>query len=160
MVPISGEASYTQIASGTGLPEVNVRRLIRHAILQHIFYEPRPGYVAHTRASRLMAEDQALQDWVGFHVEDCFQAASHTIDSLVKYPGSGEPTQAGFQIAEGTEGPYWVAIGKIPKRAKRFGGAMGSYAGEEGFQVSYLVENYPWDKFGNGTVVDVCSANP
>ena len=134
-----------------------MRRLIRHAMTNHIFHEPRHGYVGHTRTSRLLAEDQPLRDWVGFHVGDCFAAASRTVDSLVKYPGSGEPTQAGFQIAEGCENlePYWVRIGKDPMRAKRFGGAMASYAGEEGFQVKYLVDTYPWGSFGNGTVVDV-----
>ena len=43
---------------------------MRHANLQHIFRELRLGYVAHTYASRMMAEDHSLQDMIGFHVED------------------------------------------------------------------------------------------
>lgn len=120
-----------------------------------IFYEPRSGHVAHTRASRLLAEDQPLQDWVGLHTEDLFKASGSTIDALIKYPGSQKPNQTGFNLGEPTEDICFVQFSKNPQRVRRFGGAMASYASGEGFEVSYLVDNYPWKSFGNGTVVDV-----
>ena len=37
-----------------------------------IFKEVKPGVVAHTAASRVLAEDPALDNWAGFCVEDMF----------------------------------------------------------------------------------------
>lgn len=39
--------------------------------------------------------------------------------------------------------------------ARRFASAMSSFANGHGNSPSFLVQGYPWDKVGNGTVVDV-----
>lgn len=52
------------------MDEGNVRRFIRHAMTNRIFWEVDPDTVAHTAASRVLAEDVAMDDWVGFCVED------------------------------------------------------------------------------------------
>lgn len=39
-------------------------------MVNRIFKEPSPGIVAHTAASRVLAEDEAMQNWVGFNTED------------------------------------------------------------------------------------------
>ncbi|KAI9729538.1 MAG: hypothetical protein M1834_006734 [Cirrosporium novae-zelandiae] len=153
--PIDAEASYAEIASATGVDEVNVRRLIRHAMTNHIFKESRPGYVAHTIQSRLLAESGKMQDWVGFCVEDMWPAAQKTVDAMRKHPASQEPSEAGFPAAFNCKQPMFMEIGKDPKRAKRFGGAMNSLTGGVGYEVDYLANNYPWDKLKNGTVVDL-----
>lgn len=54
------------------MDEVNVRRFLRHAMTNRIFKEVSPGVVAHTAASKVIAEDKALQDWLGFNTEDMF----------------------------------------------------------------------------------------
>lgn len=42
----------------------------------HIFEESRKGVVAHTVASRLLAEDQNLNDYIGIRTEEVFPAVS------------------------------------------------------------------------------------
>lgn len=49
---------------------------MRHAMTNRIFKEVKPGVVAHTAASRVLAEDKAMQDWVGFCVEDIWPVSS------------------------------------------------------------------------------------
>jgi hypothetical protein len=68
--PIDQTATYAEIAKAVHLDEVNVRRFVRHAMTNRIFKEVSPGVVAHTAASRVLAEDRPMQDWVGFCVED------------------------------------------------------------------------------------------
>ncbi|KAK8087645.1 hypothetical protein PG997_002606 [Apiospora hydei] len=53
-IPLGGQISFTDIAANTPLTEQMVGRLIRHAATMHIFHEPEVGFVAHTRASRLL----------------------------------------------------------------------------------------------------------
>jgi hypothetical protein len=150
-----------------------------------IFKEVSPGVVAHTAASRVLAEDKPMQDWVGFCVEDMWpvrfpfpepsisaanssmdrlivvisQAASRTIDALTAHPSASSVLQTGFCIANNTTDvePLFVTMGRSPARAHRFGGAMKSLTSGEGYEVSYLLDNYDWasiDEIG-GTVVDV-----
>ncbi|CZR63074.1 related to sterigmatocystin 7-O-methyltransferase precursor [Phialocephala subalpina] len=157
--PINETTTFTQIAEKTGLDEINVRRFMRHAMTNRIFKEVEPGVVAHTAASRVLAEDKAMQDWVGFCVEDIWPAASRVVDAINLNPSASEPTQAGFQLANNTVDvePMFVTFGKSPLRAKRMGGAMTSLTGGEGYEVSYLINNYDWATINakSGTVVDI-----
>jgi len=154
-VPLNGDVSYADIAKSAGADEVNIRRLIRHAITNRIFREPREGYVAHTAASRVLLEDTQMIDWVGLCSAEFFPAAARTIDAMVKYPGSQEPSQSGFSLAHCPNKPMYAEIGKDPVRAKRFGGAMSSLTGGEGYEIDYMVDNYPWGELGEATVVDI-----
>jgi hypothetical protein len=43
---------------------------MRHAMTNHIFKEVKPNVVAHTAASRILAEDPKMNDWAGFCLED------------------------------------------------------------------------------------------
>ncbi len=51
----------------------------------------------------------------------------------------------------------FATLGKSPTRAKRFGGGMASLTGGEGYEVSYLLDNYDWASINarSGTVVDI-----
>jgi hypothetical protein len=69
-VPINAEISYLDLSNQLNLDVTNLRRLVRHAMTNNIFREPRPGYVAHTSSSRLLARDAQLNAWVGFFSED------------------------------------------------------------------------------------------
>ncbi|CAG8975447.1 hypothetical protein HYALB_00004761 [Hymenoscyphus albidus] len=157
--PIHETATYAEIAEKVGLDEVNVRRFMRHAMTNRIFREVNPDVVAHTAASRVLAEDDAMGDWVGFTTDDIFPAASKVISALTEHPSASEPTQAGFQAANGTTNiePMFVTFGKDPLRAKRMGGAMTSLTGGEGYEISYLLKNYNWASLNehHATIVDL-----
>ena len=51
--------------------------MLRHAMTNHVFCEPRPGVVAHTAASKVMAENTLIRDFVGIASEEKFQAAAY-----------------------------------------------------------------------------------
>jgi hypothetical protein len=155
VVPADGEASYAEIAKATGADEFDIRRVIRHAMTNRVFREPREGQVAHTAASRLLLDDAQMIDWVGLCSSEFFQAAAHTVDAMLKYPGSQEANQTGFSLAHCPDKPMFAEIGKDPMRAKRFGGAMASLTGGEGYEVDYVVNGYAWDQLGEATIVDV-----
>ncbi len=91
--PLHSEATFAQISEACGLKEPDVRRLLRHAMTKHIFCEPRKGVVVHTAASRLLAEDPQILDWVGASSDELWQAAAQTVNAMVMYPGSQEPNQ-------------------------------------------------------------------
>jgi hypothetical protein len=87
------------------------------------------------------------------------QAAAKVTQALTEYPSASEPTQTGFQLANNTTNvePMFVTFGKSPLRAKRMGGAMASLTGGEGYELSYLLDNYDWASLNaaKATIVDV-----
>jgi hypothetical protein len=148
-----------------------------------IFKEASKDVIAHTATSRVLAENSMMNDWVGFCTDDIWpvnlpllpspcpspfsksqtkqhlEAASRTIAALELNSSASEPTQARFCVANNTTDiePMFATFGKDPARAKRMGGAMVSLSGGEGYEVSYLIQNYPWSAIDDisGTVVDV-----
>jgi hypothetical protein len=126
----------------------------------HIFKEPCPGYVVHTSSSRLLAQDAQLQAWVGFFSEDLWLPIANTVDAMDKWPGSQEPRETEFQIANNTNDNLFEHFAKHPDRLKRYGTAIAANAASEGYHVRHVVENYPWDSLGEATVVDVYPLRP
>jgi hypothetical protein len=78
---------------------------------------------------------------------------------MLRFPGSQENTQAGFQVAFDTvdKEPMFATLGKDPVRGRRFGGAMVSLTGGEGYEVKHFVDNYDMGAINDnsGTFVDV-----
>lgn len=163
LFPIDSTITLTELETKTSLDPVNLARLIRLAITNNIFREPTPGVIAHTAASRVMAEDEDLQAWIGFNTEDIFPASAHVLQALKTYPEAVHLTQTGFNFAFNTvdKEPMFVTFGKDPLRAKRMGRAMVSMTGGEGYEVSYLVNveggGYDFSSIdaAGGTFVDI-----
>lgn len=159
LVPLDAPIPLSELQTKTQLDPINLARILRHAMTNRIFHEPSPGLIAHTAASRLLAQDAALQDWVGFNSEDIFPAAANVLTSLRAHPEATSLTTTGFNFAFGTvdKEPMFVTFGKDPARARRMGGAMASLTGGEGYEVRYLVDNYDFSEVDEreGTLVDI-----
>lgn len=75
-VPLDDEISFEEISKRCGLNEIDLRRILRHAMTNYIFQEPRKGFVAHTAATRILAEDRLFSDLIGMRTEEQFLASS------------------------------------------------------------------------------------
>jgi hypothetical protein len=146
LVPLHGSISFSALSQETGLSELNIRRLLRHAMTNRIFHEP------------VLTLPQ-MNDWVGFCVEDMWPAAAQTIPALKEYPQADDSTKCGFCKAEGGIGRQnlFQTLRSDKKRAGRFSGAMKSLLGEEGYELRYLIDGYDWDSLDarGATIVDI-----
>jgi hypothetical protein len=158
LVPLPGSISFSALSQETGLSELNIRRLLRHAMKNRIFHEPVLGFIAHTSHSTVLTLPQ-MNDWVGFCVEDMWPAAAQTISALKEYPQADDSTKCGFCKAEGGMGKQnlFQTLRSDKKRAGRFSGAMKSLLGEEGYELRYLIDGYDWDSLDarGATIVDI-----
>lgn len=75
VVPARGRVSFPDIAAKTPPREQIITRLLRHAITIHIFDEPKPGFVAHTKASKILA-DLIGNNWLGTGTEEMWPAST------------------------------------------------------------------------------------
>lgn len=151
--PIDGEATFEQISEKCGLNLIDTRRVLGYAMTNHIFKEVRPGVVAHTAASKLLATDPMLTDYVGIVVEERFQAAAHTVEAVQKFGCAKEPNQTGYSIGHRTTKGFYEDLEAHPSRSKRFANAMSAFTSRT--EVSYLFESYDWRGLESATIVDV-----
>ncbi|KAI3322493.1 putative O-methyltransferase [Xylariaceae sp. AK1471] len=156
LVPIGGVVTFAELAAASGLNETHVRKLLRHAMTQRVFCEPRPGVVAHTASSRVLVEDSGLFSCVRLGTDDLWRAACYTGDAMAQFPGSEEPNETGFALANSTDKSLFGFFSGHPERLKHFAEAMRFFAERPGMEPRYVVEDYDWGSIPEGgTVVDV-----
>ncbi|PTB71979.1 chlorophenol O-methyltransferase [Trichoderma longibrachiatum ATCC 18648] len=159
LVPLDTPIKLTELQCKTPLEPVHLARALRQAMTNNIFCEPSPGYIAHTAHSRMLAQDETLQAWIGFNSEDVFPAAGHVLQALEAHPEAISNTHTGFNHAFNTVGKesMFATLYRDPVKAKRFAHAMRSFSHGEGYEVSYLVDNYDLSEVNErgGTFVDV-----
>ena len=69
-----------------GLLEHDLRRVIRYAAIHHrVFCEPEKGYVAHTAASKLLAENEMIGNLMGLTFAECWTAHSKVSGLIVRF---------------------------------------------------------------------------
>ncbi|KAI1444514.1 S-adenosyl-L-methionine-dependent methyltransferase [Annulohypoxylon stygium] len=154
-LPVGGETTFAEMAASSGLTENHVRKLVRFAVSQRIFSEPRPGVIVHSAASRLLAEDTGVHDFVATSSNELWPAASQTCNAMVQFPGSEEPTETGFSLANNTDKPMYEFLSEYPERSRRFANMMRHSTQGRAFDLKYVADFYPWEQHNGGTIVDV-----
>ena len=165
-VPINGETTFAALAEQCQVHEIDMRRLLRYAMVySRIFCEPRPGVVAHSLASRVLAEEPLLRDGLWLLAHDYPKTAVHTVAALERW--GTEPQAAyhtAFNLANGTDKSAFEYMGgEDPvgrEMGRRFALAMSSFTRftsrpAPGSRSSGMVAAYPWADLGSATVVDI-----
>ncbi|KAG8526577.1 uncharacterized protein KY384_008778 [Bacidia gigantensis] len=150
LIPLDGSATYVELSEKSGLNEIDLRRVVRHAMTNHVFQE-REGRVAHTAASRILKEEGTMADIVGIMTEELFPGSARTVDALVKYNGAKEAHESGFSIGHNTPLSLYAELSHHPSRGRRFAGAMSGFADRS--PIGTLAKSFDWDSVS--TVVDV-----
>ena len=83
---INEEISYEMLSARCGLNVVDLRRILRYAMTNYIFQEPRVGIVAHTALSQTLAQNSRVRDFVGVMCEERFLASARVEYSASIFP--------------------------------------------------------------------------
>lgn len=156
-VPLDRPISYAQLAKERSVDEDLLKRILRHAMTNRIFYEPESGLVAHTCVSALLVRSKSLNDWVGYTLEETYPSSAKLVEVHEKHGNSQKPSESAYSIAFNTDEPLFVHLTKFPDRERRFANTMIEMTSTEGYSVHHLVDGYKWEDIGNATVVDVSS---
>jgi hypothetical protein len=160
LFPVGQEVSIAEVSKRSGANEDAMSRILQHAVTNYLLDQPRPGYIAHSACSAMLAQSPALNDFIGNACEDMWPAAPHVVPALAKWPGPPLPTQTGHNLAERTQLPFFATIEEDPARAGRFARSMGMMQSMPGFEPSAALKGYDWGALGQGaTVVDVGGAD-
>ncbi|KNG81606.1 hypothetical protein ANOM_010133 [Aspergillus nomiae NRRL 13137] len=126
LVPPNGTITFLTLSAQCNVPEADVRRLLRHAMTIRVFDEPAESEVAHTRASMLLRQE-GFHGWIGSTCANSWPGATRTIEALKRFPGSEEPNESGFALANSGLALYDV-LSQSPDRAATFAASKRGYA--------------------------------
>lgn len=101
-VPTQGTARITKLAAICGIPEVQLRRILQHAMTNRIFTEPVPGAIAHTPISYRLAYDPLMRAAVSMLVDEIIPAAACLSHAKRKYGASTAATNTAWALANHT----------------------------------------------------------
>ena len=166
-VPLTGSASYGDIASKVNLSETMVQRLLRHAMTRHIFAEMAPGSgkVVHTCISAAPVKNPLLRSWIGHNLEEIAPASLNLGEALKRYGESAEPFESAgaytyFRDSKEVKTLFeWFDVDGEGERkgwrTRRFGEAMAHMTNDPATNIKFIHACYDWDGLGEATVVDV-----
>ncbi len=154
-VPTDGEISYSGLASKTGLSEALLPRFVRMAAANYYFAEPRPGFVAHTAFSKILALEEGMRACVWFRHAELLPAVAKLDEMVNKYPDSAEPEDTAFAMAFGDT--FFGDKEKHPDRMVKFGQFVNAFSSGSGTDsAESIAQAYPWESLPKGSlVVDV-----
>jgi hypothetical protein len=121
----------------------------------YIFRETTPGVVAHTAASKALAQAPLLGQLVGFLSGEMWPSATRVVDAMERWPGSEEPNEAGFALAYDTNLPMFEVVGNDPRRASQMADAMTFMHSGPGYSTTHLLDGISWEASATGVLVDV-----
>lgn len=145
--------SYTELSKKAGVNEMQLKRLVRHAMTNQIFHEPSKNHVAHTSLSQLLATDSRALGWTRFLTDAWWPVTTRTIDAVEKWPGSTNPKETGVSLWAGKQTQWFEEIAKMEGGLTSFRGAMSMLSEGEGWEDKHLVEGFPWGELGNNAIV-------
>jgi SAM-dependent methyltransferase len=158
-VPLDNHISFADLAKACNVDEKLLTRLLRHAMVLHLFHEPKAGYVAHTVDSRLLATDSDLFDAVGCLLEDMGVGCQSITNAMEKWPGSDQRNHSPCCYAYNTDMPFYAYLHQFPERTKRFSSMMRWVGESQAGSKTPITALYPWQSLGNATVVDMGGGN-
>ncbi|KAJ6038567.1 S-adenosyl-L-methionine-dependent methyltransferase [Penicillium canescens] len=154
-VPMTGDVSYEELSKTVKVGASVLRQVLRAGMPYHMFYEPRPGHVAHTATTKVMAREPLIKDWTGLSTDVLLPASAGLTEALRKEPAANDPAKTGFMLAKGDgESGMFKYIEKHPEQARRFAGVMGAFQQDEAYAPQHLIDSWP-DDLQNGKLVDL-----
>ncbi|KAI1264672.1 S-adenosyl-L-methionine-dependent methyltransferase [Xylariaceae sp. FL1019] len=140
--------TFSAMSHSSGVDVKIVKRLVRHAIINHRFFrEDAPGEVSHSALTAILVKDPVARNELVVALDEFWPAGM--ADAMERWPNSEENNQTGFALANNSDQSMFGIFAAHPDRGDRFGRF---FSGPD-IATRELLEQYPWaDK---ATMVDV-----
>ncbi|RYP62665.1 hypothetical protein DL770_009552 [Monosporascus sp. CRB-9-2] len=148
--PVGESTTFEAISKFSGLNIRNVRRIVRHGILNHhLFQENTPGIITHSALTAALASDDMIRNSLIVELDEFWPAGLKMADAMEKWPNSEENNETGFSLANNSSKSMYEILSEDPVRRERFG----LYISQEKTGDQGILDGYNWaDK---ATMVDV-----
>ena len=159
-IPLVGSMTYAQLAATCEVDESYLRRVLRFAMTNRLFYEPTSDEVAHTSFSAVLVTDPATRAWVEYTLQESFPACTKTLEAYEKWGPTEEPTHNAYCLTNKTDLPIfdYMAQPGLEERAEGFTAGMSAVTNTLAYDIKYTVEGYNWAS-AKGTIVEIGGGN-
>ncbi|KAK6860651.1 hypothetical protein PG995_004287 [Apiospora arundinis] len=158
IVPLEGLISFSELSAQCGLDEDRLTRILRYAMINHIFREEPAGHVCHTPLSTHLAQSPVFCDFLRTLANVFHPACASLPTALSRWPQTRSMTEAAHGVARQTDLTFYDWLERKENAALRLNfdkGMEGISRGGQRLQDTDL-RAYPWGKLPEGAmVVDV-----
>ncbi|KAI1378983.1 S-adenosyl-L-methionine-dependent methyltransferase [Hypoxylon crocopeplum] len=148
--PVGESTSFESISRFSGLNIMNVRRIVRHAIINHHFFQEKtPGIITHSALTAVLTGDELMRNSLVVELDEFWPAGVKMADAMEKWPNSEENNETGFALANNSNKSTYDIFAENTDRAERFG----MYFSKSDQSVDGILDNYAWAN--TETMVDV-----
>ncbi|KAJ6191417.1 hypothetical protein N7519_001438 [Penicillium mononematosum] len=154
-VPLTGDISYDDLSKIVNVAASVLRQVLRAGMPYHMFYEPRPGHVAHTATTKVIAREPLISEWSGLCTDLMLPAGAGLSKALREEPTGSNPAKSGFMVTKGDGEPgMYMYLEKHPEKARHFARAMEAVRKDEAYATRHFIDSWPND-LQRGKVVDL-----
>ncbi|KAI0900877.1 S-adenosyl-L-methionine-dependent methyltransferase [Annulohypoxylon nitens] len=148
--PVGSSTTFEAMPEFSGLSVMNIRRIVRHAILNHrLFQENNPGVITHSGLTSVLAQDEVARNSLIVEMDEFWPAGMKMADALERWPNSEESNQTGYSLANNSDKSMYEILAANPERAERFG----RYFSDPDKTADGIFDHYPWEE--KATMVDI-----
>ncbi|KUJ13609.1 uncharacterized protein LY89DRAFT_785260 [Mollisia scopiformis] len=153
-IPLNGSVPIRDIADLSGVPEAQLRRVVRMTATSGFLNESQPGYVAHTPLSAPFVTKPLFLDAGMFLAKSSGPAALQMASATQRFGNSSRPHESAYNLAFNTSETF-ESLCEQRSKVQRQWSAYLRYSGETDDVVSDFLTQLDWSSLGNACVVNV-----
>ncbi|ESZ99285.1 hypothetical protein SBOR_0326 [Sclerotinia borealis F-4128] len=154
-IPLNEPIPFSTVAKTANVPISRLKSVVRMTITGGILTEPRSDYLAHSRLSAQFATNDNLIDWAKFMTEYSAPTASKFAEATARWGDTSEKNQTAYNIAFGTDLPFFGHLAQSQERTANFAAYMRSLSDSQGVALRHILTGFNWSSFEKANVVDV-----
>ncbi|KAK6829706.1 s-adenosyl-l-methionine-dependent methyltransferase [Apiospora arundinis] len=152
LVPSQGSISFAELSAQCGLDEDRLTRVLRYAMINHIFREEPAGHVRHTPLSTHLAQSPVFCDFLRTLANVFHPACASLPTALSRWPQTRSMTEAAHGVARQTDLTFYDWLEREENAVLRLSfdkGMEGISRGGQRLQDTDL-RAYPWRELREG----------
>lgn len=155
-IPLELSVPIKDVADLSGVPESQLRRVIRLTATYGFLDEPQPSLVAHTPLSAQFIADQSFVDAAMFLADSAAPTALQMALATQCFGASQRPSESAYNLALNTIKPFHVACQERPKLSRQWSAYLQHAAGlHRDEEVVELLPQLNWLNLSNACIVEV-----
>jgi hypothetical protein len=161
-IPPEVSVPIKDVADLAGVPECQLRRVVRMTATCGFLREPQAGHVAHTPLSCSFVDNQSLIDAVMFLAESASFAGLKMSSATQRFGASRRPNESAYNVAMDTARPFHMIRQERPKLGRQWSAYLHYAAGLHTVEkVIDVLSQLHWSNLsGNACVVEVVNNYP
>uniref|UniRef100_A0A8H7K9W8 O-methyltransferase domain-containing protein n=1 Tax=Bionectria ochroleuca TaxID=29856 RepID=A0A8H7K9W8_BIOOC len=154
-IPSDQRAGYADLTDLTGVPEIQIRRIVRTTATIGLLCEPQPNYVAHTPLSIQFLKRPSLFDALMFATDTIIPTSQSMAEATRQEVEHSEIIKSPFQIATHFSSALPVACKADTRLLRRSCAFQRLDSLSKAKALTKLLSPIDWEGLGQATVVEI-----